>query len=120
MFSIRVSATFNATHAVMINGTDEAPHSHEWEVFVVLEGNSLNKDGVLIDFIDVERFLAEILEPLTDSNLNTIETLGGENPSAERVALYVGDAMQAKMQGTVRVQSVTITEAPNCQATYTL
>ena len=54
------------------------------------------------------------------ADLNAIDTFGGDNPSTERVAVYVGDAMATQITGRVRVQSVIITEAPNCKATYTL
>ena len=120
MFSVRVSTAFNATHAVTIKGVDETPHSHEWRVDVVFEGDSLDEDGLLVDFIEIENLIEKIIEPLKDSNLNTIKTLGGDNPSTERVAVYIGDALQTQINELVRVHSVTITEAPNCQATYTL
>jgi 6-pyruvoyltetrahydropterin/6-carboxytetrahydropterin synthase len=120
MFSVCVTADFVAKHAVTIQGVDETPHSHTWKVEILLEGNTLDGDGVLIDFIEVEKQLDAILAPLTNADLNAIDTFSGDNPSAERVAVYVGDAMATRVTGRVRVQSVTITEAPNCKATYTL
>ena len=119
MFSVHVSTSFSAVHAVTIKGVDETPHNHYWKVEVVIEGESLDKDGVLIDFLKVEEQLATIIAPLSESDLNSTDTLGCKNPSAERVALYIGDAMAEQIRGNVRVQSVTITEAQNCKATYT-
>ena len=120
MFSVCVSTEFIAKHAVTIRGIDETPHNHTWKVEVVIEGSTLDDDGVLIDFIEVEKDLATILDPISGANLNTCEILGGANPSAERVAMYIGDAMSKKVHGDVRVQSVTVTEAPHCKATYSL
>lgn len=120
MFSIRVSTSFNAVHAVTINGVEETPHDHQWQVAVVIEGKSLDEDCVLTDFLDVESRLEIIIAPLSESNLNTVDVLEHNNPSAEQVALYIGEAMSKQFQGDTRVQSVTVTEAPNCQATYTL
>lgn len=120
MFSVCVTAEFVAKHAVTIQGVDETPHSHTWKVEVVLEGETLDDDGLLIDFIEVEKQLDRILTPLADADLNNSDVISGDNPSAERVAVYVGDAMATQITGCVRVQSVTITEAPNCKATYTL
>ena len=76
--------------------------------------------GFYIDFLEVEGQLETIIEPLAESNLNTIDTLESTNPSAERIAQYVGDALSKQIRGNVRVQSVTITEATNCKATYSL
>ena len=120
MFRVSVSTSFNATHAVTTRGVEEIPHSHDWNVVVSLEGESLDEDGLLIDFLEIERMLEDTIKPLRDSNLNTTATLGSENPSAERVAVYIGDAMREQVNESVRIQSVTVTEAPNCQATYVL
>lgn len=120
MYRVTVSTTFTATHAVTVQGVDETPHHHEWKAEVVLEGPSLDADGLLVDFLEVERNLKRVIEPLDGSNLNKIDTLGGANPSAEHVALYVGEQMNKQVCDSVRIQSVTITEAPNCQATYEL
>lgn len=120
MFRVSVSTSFNATHAVTIQGVEEIPHNHEWGVVVVLEGESLDDDGLLIDFIEIEQLLEHTIEPFRDSNLNTTTTLGGDNPSAERVALYIGNSMLEQIKEPIRIQSVTVTEAPNCQATYVL
>ncbi len=118
MFSVTVSSTFNAQHSVTVKNVDETPHNHEWGVAVVLEGSSLDEDGLLIDFIEVERVLEQIITPLSNSNLNEIDILGGANPSAEQVAFYVGKEMNKHIHNPIRIHSVTITEAPNCQATY--
>jgi 6-pyruvoyltetrahydropterin/6-carboxytetrahydropterin synthase len=120
MYSVCVSATFEATHAVTINGIDEKPHTHEWSVDVVIAGDTLNTDGVLIDFVLVENQLASVIKPLINTNLNSNKKLSGGSPSAERVAQYIGNEMEKHILGNVHVQSVTITEAPNCKATYTL
>ena len=120
MFRVTVSSTFNAVHSVTMRGIDETPHNHEWKVAIVIEGASLDADGLLINFVEIERQLEQIIKPLKDSNLNEIDTLGGENPSAERVAIYIGDAMMKQIGSPVRIQSVIVTEAENCQATYEL
>lgn len=120
MFRVSVSTSFNATHAVTIQGVEEIPHNHEWNVVVAFEGESLDDDGLLIDFIEIEQLLEHTIKPFRDSNLNTTTTLGGDNPSAERVAVYIGDSMHEQINEPIRIQSVTVTEAPNCQATYVL
>ena len=107
-------------HAVTVCGVEETPHNHKWVVEVLIEGETLDKDDLLVDFVDVEKHLNQITEPLHDSNLNTLEIFSGKNPSAERIALYIGNEMKDKIKPPARVQSITITEAPNCQATYTL
>ncbi len=119
MYSVCVSTTFDAVHAVTVRGIDEASHNHTWIVELQIEGKTLDEDGLLIDFLEVEKCLKEILEPLRNSNLNELTLLERKNPSAEYIAFYIYKKIIEKFNTQVRVQSVTVTEAPNCKVTYT-
>ena len=120
MFSVQVSTYFDAVHAVTVCGVEETPHNHTWGVEVLIVGETLDKDGLLIDFVSVEKCLNTIIEPLRGADLNIIDIFSGKNPSAENVAFYICKEIIDKIKPPARVQSVTITEAPNCQAIYTL
>ena len=83
---------------------------------------------MLVDFHAVEGTLREIVAPLNNSNLNDAALFEGVNPSAEQVARVIGEVLSARLieaghlappeQGGVRVASVSVTEAPGCEATY--
>ena len=61
MFEVSVETSFVATHAVTMNGIEEDPHSHDWKVVLTVQGNSLDNDGLLVDFLDLEELeLSEI------------------------------------------------------------
>jgi 6-pyruvoyltetrahydropterin/6-carboxytetrahydropterin synthase len=120
MYSVHVSTTFRAIHSVTIHGETEEPHEHNWCVDVIFEGDKLNEDGVLIDFIEVENTIKTIVKPFVGKNLNSIEIFEGINPTAERVAMYIGDTLHKQIQAYAKLRSITVTEAPNCKATYTL
>lgn len=119
MFEVCVSTSFVATHAVTIQGVDETPHSHDWKVDVMLAGTTLDSDGLLIDFLEVEKQVESIIAPLRDTDLNVNSSLEGKNPSTELVAQYIGDALRLQIRPPITVQSVSVTEAPNCKAIYT-
>tara|TARA_B100000959_G_C14905009_1_gene592619 strand:+ start:775 stop:1137 length:363 start_codon:yes stop_codon:yes gene_type:complete len=120
MYRICVSTSFNAMHAVTIQGVDETPHSHDWKVSVTLTGPELDNDGLLMDFVEVEQILERIVAPLRNSDLNKSEAFKKTNPSAERIAHYIGEAMRLETPSPIQVQSISITEAPNCKVIYTL
>ena len=44
--------------------------------------------------------------------------LKGKNPSAEFVALYIGQEIEKTLPNTNKLVSVTVTEAPHCKAIY--
>ena len=116
MFEVAVETSFIATHAVTIDGVDEDPHSHDWKVVLTVEGDSLDKDGLLVDFLDLERQLRKAISPFDHANLNTCAVLNAQNPSTERIACYIASCIQ--VAAPARIKSVTVTEAPNCKATY--
>ncbi len=118
MFEVSVEAGFKATHAVMVAGVDENPHEHEWKVVVLVNGDSLDDDGLVIDFLALEKSLDGIIEPLRDADLNKADVLEGKNPSAEFVALYIGKEIEKTLPQANNLISVTVTEAPHCKAIY--
>jgi len=117
MFEISVETTFNARHAITVDGVEEEPHGHDWHVIATVQGKSLDDDGLLVDFHDLQHQLDKAVSPLRDADLNTCAALHNQNPTAERVAWYIAKQM---LEATPTVLSrVTVTEAPRCKATYT-
>jgi 6-pyruvoyl-tetrahydropterin synthase len=82
-----------------------------------VQGDTLDKDGLLVDFLDLEQQLAKAIDPLNNSNLNTCPEMKNQNPSTEHVALYITECVN--VQPPNKIVSVTVTEAPHCKATYT-
>lgn len=106
-------------------------------------GESLDEDGVLCDFHEVEADLAKIIAPFQNANLNTVPPFGSAgakpdlNPSAEHVARHIGESLRLCLETrvgecpkttagagaaarVVRVESVSVTEAEGCLAVYRL
>jgi 6-pyruvoyltetrahydropterin/6-carboxytetrahydropterin synthase len=118
MFEVSVSTSFHAKHAVSISGVDEEPHYHDWKVTAVVSGEQLDNDGLLVDFIQLQSDLAQVINTIRDTNLNTNSALKGNNPSTEYVAMYIAIELGKKVKSPARVACITLTEAPNCIATY--
>lgn len=110
---------FSAAHSLLIRGEREPVHGHDWRVTAVIEGPSLDEDGLLVDFHAVERTLDEILAPYRNSNLNESPPFDEVNPSAERVAEHIARRLDERLPSTTtRIASVAVTEAPGCEATF--
>ncbi|MBL8764607.1 MAG: 6-pyruvoyl tetrahydropterin synthase family protein [Phycisphaerae bacterium] len=128
MFRITVSRTFDATHALLIGGVREPVHGHQWRVEVTLSGPDLDRDGLLLDFHDVECALGQILSPFDGGNLNSVPPFHQVNPSAEEVARHVARSLTERLglgartepsaTRPVRVTHVRVSEAPGCLATF--
>ena len=120
MFEVSVSSSFPAQHAVTIAGVDEIPHSHDWKVLAVVSGESLDNDELLVDFLQLHAALEEVLATIRETDLNSNPVLQGKNPSTEYVAMYIATELTKKVKSPSRLASITLTEAPNCTATYRL
>ena len=120
MFSIRVERVFPATHAVTIRGVDEEPHPHDWRVRVTLESASLDEDGLLCDFHDLEQNLDSVLSVFHGSDLNETPPFDQLNPSAENVAWHLARSIEPGLPDGVDTIVVSVTEAPGCEAAFRL
>jgi 6-pyruvoyltetrahydropterin/6-carboxytetrahydropterin synthase len=120
MFDVSVSDSFIAQHAVTICGVEETPHEHDWQVNAIVSRNTLNEDGLVIDFLQLQKDLNDVLSILDGTNLNTNSVLGGKNPSTEIVAMYIAGELAKRVPSPARLTCIELTEAPNCIATYRL
>ena len=124
MYEITVEADFSAAHAIVIAGTREPLHGHNWHVVVTVAGDALDNDGLLCDFHTVEDFLHELIVPFNNRNLNEVAPFDRLNPTAELVAKHLGDSLAAALNTALApaawVASVRVTEAARCRATYHL
>lgn len=124
MYEITVEADFSAAHAIIIAGTREPIHGHNWHVVVTIAGDALDPDGLLCDFHTVESVLNSLIDPFRNRNLNDTPPFDRTNPSAELVAKHLGDTLAESLNPSLApaawVASVRVTEAVRCRATYHL
>ena len=89
MFEVRVEADFAAAHFLKdYNGKCENLHGHNYKVFAHVRGYVLNEGGMLLDFTLLKTALKEVLSKIDHTNLNDI-AIFDQNPSAERIAVYI-------------------------------
>ena len=93
MFEVRVTADFAAAHFLRdYNGKCENLHGHNYKVYAHVRGPELNEGGMLLDFSKLKAALREVCRQLDHTNLNDLEVFD-QNPSAERIAMYIYDGI---------------------------
>lgn len=98
MFEVRVEADFAAAHFLKdYNGKCENLHGHNYKVFAHVKGSQLNEGGMLMDFSRLKNALRTVCKQLDHSNLNDKECFL-QNPSAERIAMYIYDGIIALLK----------------------
>lgn len=119
MFELKVERTFWATHALrMYDGEMEEMHGHEWKVVTVIAADGLDEIDVVMDFHELESIIESSVRPFVDKCLNEVPELATVNPSAERVAEYIGKQIHGRIPDHVQLLRVTVTEAPGCDASW--
>ena len=98
MFEVRVEADFAAAHFLKdYNGKCENLHGHNYKVFAYVKGTELNEGGMLLDFSLLKKALKSVCKELDHTNLNDMEIFMN-NPSAERIAMYIFNQIIVKMK----------------------
>ena len=118
MYELSVEQTFKAAHAITIAGVAEQPHEHDWVIKVVVEGDELDGDSLLVDFHLIENQLAKVIEPFIDQDIGDVEPFNTRNPTAELIAQHIAEQMNVLLPSGVKIKCVSLTEAPNCIATF--
>ena len=117
-YDLTIRTSFSAAHSILIDGEQEPLHGHDWSVVVEVTSDTLDPDGLVCDFHELEATLARIVAPLRNGNLNEITPFNDVNPTAEHVAKHIAESMSKTLPDGVKLTSVRIGEAPGCEATY--
>lgn len=120
MYELSVRGRFSAAHRLgNYTGSCAAVHGHNWDVEVFVRGTSLDAAGLLIDFRDMKRQLADVLRRLDHADLNVVPPFREQNPSSEHIARHLFDEMSRRLnRAGCRVARVSVRETPESCASY--
>jgi 6-pyruvoyltetrahydropterin/6-carboxytetrahydropterin synthase len=122
MYEVTIRKSFSAAHLLReIGGKCEELHGHNFIVEVSAAADSLNEDGLLIDFRLLKRWTDEVLEELDHKYLNELNSFKNMNPSSERIARFLFERIREKAGNVpVPLTRVTVWESENARVSYTL
>jgi len=121
MFELKILTHFSAAHQLkMVGEKCENLHGHNWNVEVSVTGSELDRAGVLMDFGELKKHVAEIMATLDHQFLNDLDIFNDEfPPSSENIAIYITERLQEKItRPEVRVSRVSAWESANSCATH--
>jgi 6-pyruvoyltetrahydropterin/6-carboxytetrahydropterin synthase len=85
-----VESQISAAHAIRnYPGPCCHLHGHNYRVKVRLTGEELDQLGMLIDYADVKRVLAQVLDHYDHTNLNDLPDFADVNPTSEELARII-------------------------------
>ncbi len=121
MFEVTVEQTFAAGHALRdYKGGCENVHGHNYRVRVTVEGDQLDRAGLLVDFLDLNQLISGAVAYLDHRFINDLPPFDEINPSAENMAKYFFDRLNSglKNEVPVRISEVRVWETDTTSAVY--
>ena len=120
MYTVAREIRFRAGHYLQLaGGKREAAHEHQWRVRATVEAGELNGQGMVMDFHVLGGLLREAVAPLTGvAMINDLAVFSEDNPSTERLARYIYDALWGSMPAGVELRKVVVWETKDCRASY--
>lgn len=104
MFEIKVESHFAAAHHLLnYEGECENQHGHNWKVEVYVEGETLDKSNILIDFKVLKKKVNEVIDVLDHTDINQLEQFKGVSPSSEIISKYIFDELKKEIPNITKV-----------------
>jgi len=95
---------FDASHAVIIDGTPEETHGHTFRLEVAVEGSPTK--GYVMDFLKLREIVDGIIGRLDHRNLNAFF----DNPTTENVAIWIAEEVKKELPEDVRLSRLVLWE----------
>ncbi len=98
-YALGVNTDFAAKHYLVGGdfGPEGEPHSHDYRVEVVLEGDRLDEHGFLVDIVRVKAELGELVDRYRDNMLNDLPEFAGASTGCEAFSRVVAEALSERL-----------------------
>lgn len=119
--TLKIVTDFAAAHTLRnYPGSCSRMHGHNWKVEIEVMAETLNENGMVVDFKLIRRATNEVIERYDHQYLNEIEPFDKLNPTAENIAATIHKAVAEKLNDNrVKVCATTIWETDRACARYT-
>lgn len=99
MYTVAVKRQFIAQHYLIGGdwGAENSSHSHHYAVELQLHGAELDQHGYLVDIVDIQAALDSLAAHYGDRCLNDLPEFSGLNPSLERFARLLCQALDERI-----------------------
>ena len=122
VYEISKDFVFSAAHQIRLHGGKcERLHGHNWRVRVHVRASELDRIGMVVDFADLQRWVAEAGARFDHRNVNEVPPFDQDNPTAELLARFFHRELTTRleaMSGRVAVSRVEVWENEGSLAVY--
>ncbi len=123
VYEIAKDFTFSAAHQIRLHGGKcERLHGHNWRVRVHARASRLDRIGMVIDFADLQKLVAEVGQRFDHRNVNEVPPFDEVNTTAELLARFfyteTSRLLAEREGGRVTVAKVEVWENEGSLAVY--
>ncbi len=123
VYEISKDFVFSAAHQIRMHGGKcERLHGHNWRVRVHARASKLNRIGMVVDFADLQRVVAEVCARFDHQNVNEVPPFTEVNTTAENLARFFFEEANRRISdmegGRVAVSMVEVWENEGSLAVY--
>jgi 6-pyruvoyltetrahydropterin/6-carboxytetrahydropterin synthase len=123
MFEVLTSRTFSAAHALRdYDGPCARNHGHNYRVEVLVRAERLDDRRMVIDFYDLDRLLAPLVETVDHQDLNRVPPFDRINPTAEALAQWFFKGLEGPVadatDGRAYLAAIRLWETPDSCVVY--
>ena len=120
MFKLIVKKEFSSAHILVGHpGACKRMHGHNWVVEAKVEGEQINKIGMVIDFKDIKNELENIISRLDHQYLNDLEPFMENNPTAENISKYIYKELSKNINtDNIKVSEIKLWETNSSAVIY--
>jgi 6-pyruvoyltetrahydropterin/6-carboxytetrahydropterin synthase len=99
MYTLAVRRDFIARHFLIGGdwGAENFPNSHHYVLELQLEGVELDKNGYLVDIVEVDKALTDLVSHFGEKMLNELPEFQGLNPSLEHFARIAATSLSERI-----------------------
>ncbi len=120
MFKLVVKKEFSSAHILVGHpGACKRMHGHNWIVEAKVEGEQINKIGMVIDFKDIKNELENIISKLDHQYLNDLKPFIENNPTAENISKYIYKELSKNINtDNIKVSEIKLWETNSSAVIY--
>lgn len=119
MFTVFKDFTFSAAHQIRGHrGGCQNLHGHNYRVRVFVRARELDALGMVIDFADLKKIVAEVVDPFDHRLINDVPPFDVRNTTAELLSQYVYEEIARRLPSGRTIQRVEIWETDSSCAVY--
>lgn len=122
-YLLSAEATFSAAHTIPGVHMCDRMHGHNWRIrtTVRVEEDSLDANGMGVDFRVIDEILGTIVSDFEHRYLNDLPQFESGPPTAERIAKLIAEQCSERLSGlapAATVEQVEVWETPQYRVLY--